>query len=80
VNDQTIVEHTRRWISSFVIGLGLCPFARRVFDAGRIRYAVSHSRDKNTLANDLASELNLLLATPSTQIETTLLIPSACVR
>ena len=74
VNDQVVVEHTRRWISSFVIGLGLCPFARRVFDAGRIRYAVSQSRDKNTLSDDLASELHLLLALPSTHIETTLLI------
>src|SRR6516162_1201296 len=74
MNDQVVAEHTRRWISSFVIGLGLCPFARRVFDAGRIRYAISHSRDENTLSNDLASELHLLLASPSTQIETTLLI------
>jgi hypothetical protein len=74
VNDQFAVEHTRRWILSFVIGLGLCPFARRVCDAGRIRYAISHSRDDNTLSNDLASELHLLLASPSTQIETTLLI------
>ena len=74
VNDQVVVEHTRRWISSFVIGLGLCPFARRVFDAGRIRYAISHSRDEYTLSNDLASELHLFLASPSTQIETTLLI------
>ena len=74
MNDQVVVEHTRRWISSFVIGLCLCPFARRVFDAGRIRYAISHSRDKDTLSNDLASELHLLLASPSTQIETTLLI------
>jgi hypothetical protein len=74
VNDQVVVEHTRRWISSFVIGLGLCPFARRAFDAGRIRYAISLSRDENTLSNDLASELHLLLASPSTQIETTLLI------
>jgi hypothetical protein len=45
-----------------------------VFDAGRIRYAISHSRDKNTLSDDLASELHLLLVSPSTQIETTLLI------
>jgi hypothetical protein len=57
-----------------VIGLGLCPFARPVFDAGRIRYAISHSRDENALLNDLASELHLLLASPSTRIETTLLI------
>jgi hypothetical protein len=73
-NDQAVVEHTRRWIASFVIGLGLCPFARRVFEAGRIRYAISNARDQNTLANDLASELHLLLAAPSTHIETTLLI------
>ena len=73
MNEQVVVEHTRRWISSFVIGLSLCPFARRVFDAGRIRYAISPSRDTNTLSNDLASEL-LLLASQSTQIETTLLI------
>ena len=38
VNDQIVVERTRRWISSFVIGLGLCPFSRLVFDAGQIRY------------------------------------------
>ena len=74
VNDQVVVEHTRRWIASFVIGLGLCPFARRVFDAGRIRYALSHSRDEAALLNDLTSELQLLAASPSTQIETTLLI------
>lgn len=72
--DQVVVQHTRRWISSFVIGLGLCPFARRVFDADRIRYAVSDARDQNTLANDLARELRLLVGSPSTQIETTLLI------
>src|SRR5262245_27024138 len=74
VNDQVVVEHTRRWISSFVIELGLCPFAQRVFDEGRIRYALSHSRDENTLSIDLANELRLLLTLPSAQIETTLLI------
>jgi hypothetical protein len=74
VNDHVVVEHTRRWISSFVIGLGLCPFARRVFDAGRIRYAVSPSRDVNALSTDLAGELHLLRVSPSTLIETTLLI------
>jgi hypothetical protein len=74
VNDQVVIEHTRRWISSFVIGLGLCPFARRAFDAGQIRYTVSHARDENTLANDLTSELHILVASPRTQLETTLLI------
>jgi hypothetical protein len=74
VNDQVAIAHTRRWISSFVVGLGLCPFARQVFDAGRIRYAVSHARDANTLLDDVGNELNLLRTSASTQIETTLLI------
>jgi hypothetical protein len=74
VDDHVVIEHTRRWISTFVIGLGLCPFARRVFDAGQIRYALSHSRDQHSLVIDLASELHLLLAAPSMQMETTLLI------
>ena len=47
---------------------------RRVFDAGRIRYVVSQSRDEDTLSSDLVSELHLLVGSPSTQIETTLLI------
>src|SRR5262245_24737151 len=74
MTDQAVVEHTRRWISSFVIGLGLCPFARQVFDADRIHYAVTHACDETTLLNDLASELQLLGDAPSMQIETTLLI------
>src|SRR5262245_66186282 len=73
-SDQLVAEHTRRWISSFVIGLGLCPFAAPVFDAGRIRYAISHARDRSALSSDLAGELHFLLASPATQIETTLLI------
>jgi uncharacterized protein len=74
VRDQVVLEHTRRWISSIVIGLGLCPFARRVFDSGRIRYAISHARDEKSLVNDLANELQVLLASPGAQVETTLLI------
>lgn len=74
MNDQAVVEHTRRWISEFVIGLGLCPFARQVFEAGRIRYAVSDAHDETALLHDLTGELQLLQASASTEIETTLLI------
>jgi len=40
---------TRRWIEAVVIGLNLCPFARRVFDADRIRYALTDAADTETL-------------------------------
>ena len=41
MDEHSVINHTRRWISSLVIGLNLCPFAKRVFDAGLIRYVVT---------------------------------------
>lgn len=57
-----------------VIGLNLCPFARGVFLAERIRYAVTEARDEETLLKDLADELTALTSAPISTIETTLLI------
>jgi hypothetical protein len=72
MDEQAVVERTRRWIATMVIGLNLCPFARRVFDAGTIRYAVTDTRDVAALLGVLASELAALTA--SAAFETTLLI------
>jgi uncharacterized protein len=71
---QAVIERTRRWIASVVIGLNLCPFARRVFEADAIRYVVSDARDGGALLTDLATELRSLAATPASLVETTLLI------
>ena len=57
---QTVIERTRRWISSVVIGLHLCPFAEWVFSAGTIRYAVTDARDEEALRDDLGGELKAL--------------------
>jgi uncharacterized protein len=72
MDPSTIIDETRRWISAIVIGLNLCPFARRVFDADRIGYVVSAAEDEAGLLKDLTDELTALAA--STSIETTLLI------
>ncbi|MCI0682711.1 MAG: DUF1415 domain-containing protein [Gemmataceae bacterium] len=56
-----------------VIGLNLCPFARRVFEGDKIRYVVSAAEDDKGLLEDLARELQFLAA-PIAGIETTLLI------
>ncbi|MBI2808220.1 MAG: DUF1415 domain-containing protein [Planctomycetes bacterium] len=72
MNQQPVIEATRQWIASVVIGLNLCPFAQRVFDAGLIRYVVSDARDELTLLDDLARELKAL--NDSSDVETTLLI------
>lgn len=74
MDPQTVIDDTRRWIAEIVIGLDLCPFARRVFDAGTIRYVVSPAINETSLLADLLRELETLTAVPITQAETTLLI------
>jgi hypothetical protein len=74
MNHESVIDATRRWIASIVIELNLCPFARRVFEADLIRYAVSDAEDEAALLADLAAELKSLAAAPMTTVETTLLI------
>lgn len=73
--DRTIVvERTRGWIERIVVGLNLCPFARRVFEGNLIRYVVTDVDDAVDLLEVLADELRILATTPITTVETTLLI------
>lgn len=57
-----------------MIGLNLCPFARRVFDSDRIRYFVSEVATEDSLLVDLTHELQAIVSAPRSAIETTLLI------
>src|SRR4051794_32356603 len=74
MDQQLVLERTRRWIASVVIGLNLCPFAQRVFQAEKIRYVVSDAEEETTLLEELKVELEFLVSCPVSQIETTLLI------
>jgi hypothetical protein len=65
---------TRHWLEAAVIGLNLCPFAKGVHAKGQVRYVVSDARDEETLLADLERELHALLAAPSEEVDTTLLI------
>jgi hypothetical protein len=71
---QAIIDATRRWIADVVIGLNLCPFARRPFDANTIRYSVTDSTADDVLVAAVDAELTLLVSSPRSEIETTLLI------
>jgi hypothetical protein len=74
MNAQPVIDATRRWIADMVIGLNLCPFARRVFDAELIRYVVSPATSEQELLDHLAAELTALVTAPRSEVETTLLI------
>jgi len=74
VDRQAVIGSTRRWIERVVIGLNLCPFARRVFEGGKIRYAVSEALDARALLADLTAEIGTLAGCSILEVETMLLI------
>lgn len=72
VNDQQIIEQTKKWIQSVVIGLNFCPFANREFKNNTIHYQVEHGTTRTDARNALLKECKRLDANKS--IATTLLI------
>jgi hypothetical protein len=74
MDHQAVVEQTRRWIAEVVIGLNLCPFARRVFEGELIRYVVTDAPGGKAVRAVLRAELNALAAAGGDCVETTFLI------
>ncbi len=66
------VAETQRWLERIVIGLGICPFAKSVFDAKRIRYQVSMPASVSALLEELVAEFRHL--DDNSETSTTLLI------
>lgn len=74
MTDEQVLASTRLWLEKAVIGLNLCPFAKAVYVKNQVRLVVSHARHADDLLEELDKELDLLVATPAEQIDTTLLI------
>jgi len=70
-----IIGLVKKWVEDMVVGLNLCPFAKRELLADRVRFFVSTAKTEEQLLIDLHSELNLL--NDDDGIETTLLIHPA---
>ncbi|MBA3592235.1 MAG: DUF1415 domain-containing protein [Polaromonas sp.] len=74
MTDEAVLTATRLWLEKAVIGLNLCPFAKAVYVKNQVRLVVSHARHADDLLEELDKELDLLVATPSEEVDTTLLI------
>ena len=74
VTDERVLAQTRHWLEKAVIGLNLCPFAKAVYVKNQVRLVVSKARHADDLLEELDRELDLLVATPADEIDTTLLI------
>jgi len=74
LTDEQVLSRTRHWLEKAVIGLNLCPFAKAVYVKNQVRLVVSQARHADDLLEELDRELELLVATPAEQLDTTLLI------
>ena len=50
---NTVLAATRRWVSEVVIGLNLCPFARRELVNERIRFVATDANSEEGLLTAL---------------------------
>ena len=74
MSEEEVLAQTRHWLEKAVIGLNLCPFAKAVYVKNQVRLVVSRARHADDLLEELDRELDLLMATPAEEIDTTLLI------
>jgi hypothetical protein len=74
VSAEEVLKQTRHWLEAAVIGLNLCPFAKSVYVKNQVRLVVSKARHADDLLEELDRELDLLVATPASETDTTLLI------
>lgn len=71
-SDQPFIIATQSWLEHVVIGLNLCPFAKRELIKDRIAFTVCHSQQTAGLLASLEQQLTRLAST--SEIETTLII------
>ena len=74
MTDKEVLAKTKHWLEAAVIGLNLCPFAKAVYVKHQVRLVVSKARHADDLLEEVDRELDLLVATPASEIDTTLLI------
>jgi hypothetical protein len=74
VHDEKTIQPVRQWVETLVVGMNLCPFAKREMVKNRVRFATTTSTTEEQLLLALQAELELLDTDPS--VETTLLIHS----
>lgn len=72
MNHEKVVAAVSQWVDTLVVGMNLCPFAKRELVKDRVRFISTEVTTEEALLVLLQAELELLNSDPS--IETTLLI------
>src|SRR5690554_4636963 len=72
MEDEQIIAAVRHWVETIVVGMNLCPFAKRELVKERVRFVATEADNQEALLLVLHDELERLTQQPD--IETTLLI------
>lgn len=72
MENEKIISPVRHWVENLVVGLNLCPFAKRELVKNRVRFSVTDAVTEEQLLLVLQAELELLNSDEA--VETTLLI------
>lgn len=79
LTDEKVIAQTYRWIEEFIIGMNICPFARREVVRGTVRIVVVRSQSEQVALQELMNEVAWL--DEHSETETTLLVyPGLCSR
>ena len=68
------IADTQAWVEKAVIGLNLCPFAKAVVTKKQVRYVVCMDSEPEQVLKILQAEMQHLVDTDATELDTTLLI------
>jgi hypothetical protein len=74
---QTVSEvesETRKWLEQVVIGLNLCPFARRPYEDDRIRIVTEGSESYDEILGRMLAELRYIDTASDSVVETSIVI------
>lgn len=61
MDEDKVISATRKWVETFVVGLNLCPFAKKELVTGALHFSVSAATSEAELLEDLQRELKLLV-------------------
>lgn len=74
VSTESAIQSTREWLENFVIGLSLCPFAKKPVSENTVRYQVCDGQTQEDIYQALLLELETFALVPEKQATTGLFI------
>ncbi len=72
INRSDSIEQTKQWLQDVIITLNFCPFAKKEFDSGRVRFALCEETEREKILSAVIDECQRLDI--NSEIETTLIV------